>query len=146
MESWICNFCLSVAARKIEQIRPRDTLACCWDVKQPTNNNLSQCGNLDKTKQTHLCPWKMVQMIRGGICVSLHFLCLQKTGALNFRRISVDVYVIPVCCKWHGEGFRCIYDHVYDTRLLKMTPSKAKVCPKMFPLPSHIHKPRWPSG
>ena len=22
-----------------EQIRPRDTLACCWDVKQPTNNN-----------------------------------------------------------------------------------------------------------
>ena len=22
-----------------EQIRPLDTLACCWDVKQPTNNN-----------------------------------------------------------------------------------------------------------
>ena len=22
-----------------EQIRPRDTLTCCWDVKQPTNNN-----------------------------------------------------------------------------------------------------------
>ena len=27
---------LSVAARKIEQNRPWDTLACCWDVKQPT--------------------------------------------------------------------------------------------------------------
>ena len=38
MESWICNFCLSVAACKIEQTRPWDTLACCWDVKQPTNN------------------------------------------------------------------------------------------------------------
>ena len=22
-----------------EQISPQDTLACCWDVKQPTNNN-----------------------------------------------------------------------------------------------------------
>ena len=38
VESWICNFYLSVAARKLsEQIRPWDTLACCWDVKQPTN-------------------------------------------------------------------------------------------------------------
>ena len=40
MESLICNLCLSVAARKIKQICPRDTLACCWDIKQPTNNNL----------------------------------------------------------------------------------------------------------
>ena len=38
MESWICNFYLSVVARKIEQICPWDTLASCWDVKQPTNN------------------------------------------------------------------------------------------------------------
>ena len=37
VELLICNFCLSVAARKIEQIRPWDTLACCWNVKQPTN-------------------------------------------------------------------------------------------------------------
>ena len=37
VERLICNFYLSVAARKIEQIRPWDTLACCWDVKQPTN-------------------------------------------------------------------------------------------------------------
>ena len=37
MESGICNFYLSVAAHKIEQIRPSDTLACCWDVKQPSN-------------------------------------------------------------------------------------------------------------
>ena len=39
VESLICNFYLSVAARKIVQIRPWDTLACCWDVKQPTTNN-----------------------------------------------------------------------------------------------------------
>ena len=43
MESWICNFCLSVAARNIVQIRPWDTLACCWDVKQPTNQKSTVC-------------------------------------------------------------------------------------------------------
>ena len=38
MVSLVCNFYLSVAAHKLsEQIRPWDTLACCWDVKQPTN-------------------------------------------------------------------------------------------------------------
>ena len=37
MESLNCNFCLSVAACKIEQIHPWDTLACCRDIKQPTN-------------------------------------------------------------------------------------------------------------
>ena len=36
-ERLVCNFYLSVAARKIEQIHPWDTLACCRDVKQPTN-------------------------------------------------------------------------------------------------------------
>ena len=38
VESLRCNFYLSVAAGKIEQTRPWDILACCWDVKQPTNN------------------------------------------------------------------------------------------------------------
>ena len=37
MESLVCNFYLSVAARKIEQIHPWDTLECCWDDKQPIN-------------------------------------------------------------------------------------------------------------
>ena len=36
IESLICSFYLSVAARKIVQIRPWDTLACCRDIKQPT--------------------------------------------------------------------------------------------------------------
>ena len=43
VESLICNFYLSAAESKLSvQIRPRDTLARCWDVKQPTNNNLTQ--------------------------------------------------------------------------------------------------------
>ena len=41
VESLICNFCLSVAAHKISvQICPWDTLVCCWDVKQPTNQQI----------------------------------------------------------------------------------------------------------
>ena len=42
VESLICNFYLSVAARKIDC--PWDTLACCWDVnlgKKPTNQKQS---------------------------------------------------------------------------------------------------------
>ena len=37
----ICNIYLSVAAGKIVFADPslRCTIACCWDVKQPTNNN-----------------------------------------------------------------------------------------------------------
>ena len=41
VESLICNFYLSVAALSIELIHPWDTLACCWDVKQPTNKLLN---------------------------------------------------------------------------------------------------------
>ena len=37
-ESFICNFYLSVAACRIEQICPWDTQAYCWDMKQPTDN------------------------------------------------------------------------------------------------------------
>ena len=34
-----------------EQIRPWDTLACCWDVKQPTNKqtNLTEVKTADQT-------------------------------------------------------------------------------------------------
>ena len=38
IESLICNFCLIVAELQLsEQIRPWDTLACCWNVKQASN-------------------------------------------------------------------------------------------------------------
>ena len=37
IESLVCNFYLSVAARKIVRICLWDTLACWWDVKQKTN-------------------------------------------------------------------------------------------------------------
>ena len=43
VETLICSFILSLAARKIVWVDPflRYTIACCWDVKQATNNN---CG------------------------------------------------------------------------------------------------------
>ena len=43
VESLICNFYLSVAARKIVCADPWDTVACCWDVKQPTYKEISLC-------------------------------------------------------------------------------------------------------
>ena len=42
MERLVCNFCLMWQHVKLsEQIRPWGTLACCWDVKQPSNNYAS---------------------------------------------------------------------------------------------------------
>ena len=41
MESLICNS-VRQYIKLSEQIRPLATLACCWDVKQPTNNNMSE--------------------------------------------------------------------------------------------------------
>ena len=43
VERLICNFYLSVAARQIVWADPslRYTIACCWDVKQPTNKQTS---------------------------------------------------------------------------------------------------------
>ena len=35
-----------------EQIRPWDRLACCWDVKQPTNNN----NHISRSLVCHLLP------------------------------------------------------------------------------------------
>ena len=72
MESLVCNFCLSVAAHKIVQIRPWDTLACCWDIKQPTN------------KQTN--PWVCRQgcQLPLACChhLTLHIgVCLRSSGS-----------------------------------------------------------------
>ena len=50
MESWICSFYPSAASVSVwqhahlsGQIRPWDTLAWCWDVKQPTNKLWLRC-------------------------------------------------------------------------------------------------------
>ena len=48
--SWISNFRVSVAAGALSgQIRPRDTVARCRDVKQPTNNKLTMTGSTPGT-------------------------------------------------------------------------------------------------
>ena len=39
MESSICNFSVWQHVKLSEQICPWDTLACCWDVKQPTKQS-----------------------------------------------------------------------------------------------------------
>ena len=49
VESLLCNFCLSMAARTIAEADPsvRYTLACCWHVKRPTNNSNSVFHTFD---------------------------------------------------------------------------------------------------
>ena len=41
-DSLIYNLSVWQQVQLSEQMRPWDTLACCWDVKQPTNNNIFQ--------------------------------------------------------------------------------------------------------
>ena len=59
VEGWICDFCLSVAARKLsEWIRPWDTLAFCWAVKQLTNNiNYQQRTGPFSVAEYHFVTW-----------------------------------------------------------------------------------------
>ena len=80
-----------------EQIRPWDTLACCWDVKQPTNNN-SVTSILD-CYDTDICEWlcilvsvtRMLDCYDTDIC---EWLCI----LVNVTRM-LDCYDTDVC-KW----------------------------------------------
>ena len=76
MENLICNFYLSVAACKIDQICPWDTLACCWDVKQPTNKQANctfegqrGCKNCLGTNQsiTELIVWRREELRKEAV-------------------------------------------------------------------------------
>ena len=69
MESSICNFYLSVAAHKIVQTGPWDTLACCWDVKQPTNNNQVH-SVLSLLVATRAIPWVVFSVVH-RLCSAL---------------------------------------------------------------------------
>ena len=56
-----------------EQICPRDTLACCWDIKQPTNQETpaSVCGVADKWYSQ----WTVSQCGLGLASVVLEYVC-----------------------------------------------------------------------
>ena len=84
VECWFCNFYLSVAARKIVQIRPWDTLACCWDIKQASNQPTKTCI----CKHTALAP-KSLESGQSGInAVLINDLSTSVTrqGARQWRR------------------------------------------------------------
>ena len=57
VESLICNFYLSVAARKIvcANLSLRYTIACWWDVKLPTNNNNNSLKTVNQTGTEFTC-------------------------------------------------------------------------------------------
>ena len=49
----ICNFHLSILS---EQIRHRDTLACCWELKQATNKQILTAVKADEMIQATFVP------------------------------------------------------------------------------------------
>ena len=137
VEHLICNFYLSVAACKIEQIRPWDTLACCWDVKQPTNKHTI---DLQLELWESLCWWDITTYINydhlatvqvvtfqlsmleihssdkkitgdQSLCFQdfLQSMCLNIKWEVHFSKIRV--------CEVHGYWIFCPYltDHIHTT-------------------------------
>ena len=107
MESLICNFCLSVAARKIEQIHPWDTLACCWDVKQASNQ---QTRNINSKERVSSYDYFIEKSV-----VSL-FVCYygsprnqnQSQGKLWQRKFSCCVCLASRPAVLHGKSFKVV--------------------------------------
>ena len=64
LESLICNFYLWQHVRLSEQIRPWDTLACCWDVKQATNKqHLCISVVFSSVHDCHRCSYRPVGLV-----------------------------------------------------------------------------------
>ena len=86
VESLICNFYLSVVARKlVEHICPWDLLACCWDVKQSTTTTRHLRGRRD-----------ILLSAREGRHISIALLlfnCLPTTVA---NALCIDLLSTPV--------------------------------------------------
>ena len=91
VERWICNFYLSVAARTLsKQIRPWDTLACCWDVKQPTN------------KQTNA----LIHEAKQSQIIAINLLASRNTGS-------------PACMTFVMVFLACFMSHLHAECILK---------------------------
>ena len=82
-----------------EQIRPWDTLACCWDIKQPTNNNIC-VPQLDLWGSPFwvrfLCMWPFFQ------CVSVSFESVRWNACMH--RLDLCLYSHPK--ELWGNGVR----------------------------------------
>ena len=74
-----------------EQIRPWDTLACCWDVKQPTNKQTLNAHNHLAQHTTPISDWTGV---------TFHYLlhCGLATGEL-WTHLRDNSASETVCCK-----------------------------------------------
>ena len=95
VESLICNFCLSVAARKIVWAdRPWDTLACCWDVKQPTNQPTARCHE----RVSAGTGWRGVGKLSFGERESL--ICSFHLSAVSHTIVWADLFLRYLTCCW----------------------------------------------
>ena len=86
MESLICSFYLSVAACKIVQIRPWDTLACCWDIKQSTN----------KQTTSDFVSFECMSCLHFVSSFNFLSVCSFLSSTVSFLRIFVSTLYVPV--------------------------------------------------
>ena len=67
VESLICNFYLNVEARKLSvQIRPWDTLACCWDFSKQQSNPKLRVGLRQVAADLPALPNEIAHLKRQG--------------------------------------------------------------------------------
>ena len=115
VESVICNFWVWQCVKLSEQIHPCDTLTCCWDVKQPTNNNhlsvLSLHFHKTIPRRLQSCHRPGFQMF--GVTphtpkrslVLLSELALRKSARVVMRcRWWTDLHVLVITLDWDGTG------------------------------------------
>ena len=123
-----------------ELVRPWDTLACCWDVKQPTNNNPII---LYPSIQPPLCPFKHLSIypsvhpssthpfshlsVLPDICQSIHQcihpLSIHSTISLSFQT-SVNISISSSILYPSDHPTHCPFKHL-------------SVYPSVHPLATH---------
>ena len=95
-ESWICNFYLMQLS---EQIRPWDTLTCCWDVKQPTNElPLSGLTSLPQAIEAVPVTWQSDRPRNTGVKADLMCTLIRCLGFMG-----TSIFFISSLLSWMFE-------------------------------------------
>ena len=103
-----------------KQIRPRDTLACCWDVKQPTNKQSlvpCLCQSVTSVKVLCLSPCCVfviallvsaaVSVVIACLCYSVMFVTLGCHHAMSLSEVYVCQSTVPAVMPCPCSSFVC---------------------------------------
>ena len=108
----ICSFYLSVLS---EQNRSRDTLACCWDVKQPTKR---QTNNRLVVWLLRNSPMPLIMM---SVCT-----CSSSWGSLCSSCTYVRLEIYLHTCSQVGSPDTCMYEYTYAYKVSQVLGEKKK--------------------